>query len=329
MNSQQSWDLVADIGGTNARFAAVDRQNRTIQHKFHYSVIDHPDFEQALLALQKDISTNTTFRYPPSRVCFAVAAPVSSSNIQFTNSHWEMNRADLETILGCEKFSLINDFAAVAHAINQLSDQDSVQIGGEYGVNQAPVGILGAGTGLGVAGLVYFGEEYQVLETEGGHVEFAPSNAFEDEILRRLRARFGRVSVERLLAGQGILNLYQVICEIRGKQAIHEDPASICEAALAGMEDVARESLNIFCAVMGGVAGNLALTLGARGGIYIAGGIIPRFVDFFIGSEFRTRFDDKGRFANYNQSIPVHLVTKPDLGLQGALSCLEWQNRAS
>ena len=247
-----------------------------------------------------------------------MACPADTETIAFTNSHWRFSKTDLKSLLGCDELIVINDFEAVAHGITELDDSDLVQVGGDAPVERKAIGILGAGTGLGVAGLVPFENGYQVLDTEGGHADYAPINDQQSAVVDCLRAEFGRVSLERLLSGKGILNIYSALCKLDDCARVFSTPADIVSAALAGQDEKAVETLNMFCEGMGSAAGNLALTMGARGGVYIAGGVIPRFQSFFLGSGFRRKFEDKGRFVSYLQPIPVFIVMRENLGLLGA-----------
>ncbi len=320
----QAWNLVADIGGTNARFSALpDDGSLESRYEFHHSVEEYPQFSDLIGGLLAEIAAATGWNYAPTNVCLAVACPADRADISFTNSHWQFNKTQLKQLLGCENLWVINDFEAVAHGITELGDDDLVKLGGGEPVGNKPIGILGAGTGLGVAGLVRHAEGYHVIDTEGGHADFAPLDEVQQAVVERLRVIFGRVCLERILSGKGILNVYTALCSIQGAQAQFDDPAQVVAAAEQGSDEKAEQALNIFCDAMGAAAGNLALTFGARGGIYIAGGVIPRFQEFFISSGFRSKFEDKGRFVEYMKPIPVFLVTRSNLGLLGAAKKLQ------
>ena len=220
--------------------------------------------------------------------------------------------------MGCDFLSIINDFEAVAHGITELSSDEFVQIGGGEAVHNKAIGILGAGTGLGVAAVAPHENGYVVLDTEGGHADYSPINDLQSAVVSCLRARFGRVSLERLLSGKGLLNIYSALCSIEDVKMEFDTPADIVAAALNNADTKALQTLNMFCEGIGAASGNLALTFGAKGGIYIAGGVIPRFQEFFISSAFRSKFEDKGRFVSYLKPIPVYLVIRENLGLLGA-----------
>lgn len=312
------WSLVADIGGTNARFSALPLGALESEYTFNHSVEEHPEFSELIVDVVKEISQATGWNSAPNNACFAVACPADKEEIAFTNSHWHFTKSELKALLNCEQVWVINDFEAVAHGITELGEEDFVQIGGEAAVADKPIGILGAGTGLGIAGLVKLSNGYQVLDTEGGHADFSPISDEQAAVVNLLREEYGRVSLERLLSGKGIFNIYKSLCALECKVIEHAKPADIVAAAQSGDDPIALQSLNMFCEGMGSAAGNLALTLGAKGGIYIAGGVVPKFQNFFIKSDFRLKFEDKGRFVNYLKLIPVYLVTRNNLGLVGA-----------
>ena len=319
----QKWSLVADIGGTNARFSALLEGQLESQYEFHHSVDEYPEFVDLIVILLREIKTATGWKTPPSRACFAVACPAGNEIISFTNSHWAFSKSELKTLLGCETISVINDFEAVAHGITELSEADLVKVGGEVPVGGKAIGIMGAGTGLGVACIVPYSKGYHVLDSEGGHADYSPIDDMQSAVVSMLRARFGRVSLERLLSGKGILNIYTALCSLQHDKVVFETPAEVVAAALDNSDAKALQTLDMFCEGVGTAAGNLALTFGAKGGIYIAGGVIPRFQEFFIKSGFRRKFEDKGRFVSYLQSIPVYLVVRSNLGLLGAAKRLQ------
>ncbi len=314
----QVWNLVADIGGTNARFSAILEGEFESEFQFLHSVDEYPEFENLIEILLEEIGEATGWSSKPKRACFAVACPPDTEIISFTNSHWKFSQTELKRALGCDFLSIINDFEAVAHGITELSSDEFVQIGGGEAVPNKAIGILGAGTGLGVAALAPHENGYVVLDTEGGHADYSPINDLQSAVVSCLRARFGRVSLERLLSGKGLLNIYSALCSIEDVKMEFDTPADIVAAALNNAETKALQTLNMFCEGIGAASGNLALTFGAKGGIYIAGGVIPRFQEFFISSAFRSKFEDKGRFVSYLKPIPVYLVVRENLGLLGA-----------
>ena len=322
------WHLIADIGGTNARFSAIRPHELENNQQFFHSVDEHPNFEDLLSIVMTEISQKTGWDHPPKKVCFAVACPADSEEISFTNSHWSFIKSRIKNILKCEILVIINDFEAVAHGVTELKPDDTIQIGGDEPVANRAIGILGAGTGLGVAALLPFDGGYHVIETEGGHADYSPISEAQGEVVKCLRSKFGRVSLERLLSGKGIFNIYLALCAMRASKPNLSSPAEIVEAALAQADSKSVATLDMFCEGMGSAAGNLALTYGAKGGIYIAGGVIPKFLNFFLSSNFRNKFEDKGRFVSYLKTIPVYIIKRENLGLIGAAKKLNEVIRA-
>jgi glucokinase len=314
--------LVGDIGGTNARFAYVTPESEQPLPVAKYRVAEFKNFDEVMNQLIADWRELGLPEDGPEKTCLAVAAPPHLSTISFTNSPWRFDRALLGRHLKNSSIDIINDFAAVARALPALSADDVEQIGA--GVIEAgkPMVSIGPGTGTGVATVIFdHSGAPVVLQGEGGHVDFAPITDMEFEVLKRLRARYGRVSIERLLCGAGIVNIYQAIAEIRGVQAELSTPADI-GAAAQHEAPLASEAMAMFFAVLGSSAGNLALTTGALGGVFIAGGIAPRYIDLLRRSDFRARFLAKGRFADYNTNIGTFVITHDDPGLVGAALCL-------
>lgn len=317
-----SWNLVADIGGTNARFAVLITGEANHRCEFHYSVEQQPQFQLLIESLMQQIASATGWLHPPSNVCFAVACPADIDPLVITNCPWQFSRHDLQQTLQCSNIQIINDFAAMAHGVQAISDADVTQIGGGTAAINKPIAILGAGTGLGMAALIPDTSRYQVIETEGGHADFAPLNDLQIHINKYLEKEFGHVSLERLLSGPGLLNIYKALADNNFDKQRFEAPSQLVEAALHGRDKTAIQVLELFSEVMGATAGNLALTYGARGGVYITGGVIPRFEQLFMASNFRQKFEDKGRFRSYLSNIPTFLVTRDNLGLFGAATSL-------
>lgn len=318
----KQWNLVADIGGTNARFGVADYNSQQMKFIASYSVLDHVQFSDVLRHFLKAVHASGEWLDLPEAACLAVACAVESDFVQFTNSSWVIERKQLCALLNTSNVHLINDFMAVGYGISVLKPKDWVQVGAGQPVPNKPIVVLGPGTGLGVCSLIPVGTGYQVVDGEGGHVDFAPVNDQEAEVLAVLRQKHSRVSIERLLSGQGIVNIYQSLAVLAGQQAVYQSPAEITSAALHQSDELAIETLHFFCRTLGSVAGDLALTLGAKGGVYLAGGILPRFIDFFKRSDFQRRFLAKGRFSDYLSDIPLRVVTKENLGLSGALKKL-------
>lgn len=310
--------LLADIGGTNARFT-VGAQG-AIDNVVTYEASAFPG---PCAAIERFLSEHGSGARPRS-AAIAAAGPVTDGEIVLTNSDWRIRAAELQAAFGFERVVLLHDFAAVALAVPWLAVPDLLAIGGGAAVEGEQIAVMGAGTGLGMAGLLRVPSGYRVLSSEGGHVTMAAADDREAAILSRVRARFGHASAERVLSGDGLVNLYRAIAELEAEaEAPRRDAAGICAAALAGDCPLCRSALETFCAMLGSVAGNLALTLNARGGLYLAGGIVPRFVDFLAASRFRERFEAKGRFSSYLASIPTSLILHPEPAFLGLLTAIE------
>ncbi len=314
-------ELIADIGGTNARFALTDPADPTPRLLESRSLCNaqFASLQHAAEHYLADVGVR------PRRAAIAVASPVGSDAIRLTNREWSFSRRELRTALGLEQLRVLNDFGAVAWAVPALAADDRATLHGSATTPlQGPVTVLGPGTGLGLAMLVRTGESaWQVVETEGGHATFAPIGKEEHSIARWMTARFGRVSNERLLCGTGLAHIEALLRGKTGKYKLPtlRDPADIVATALEGHDISARRSLARFCAVLGSVAGDAALIHGART-VMIAGGIMPRFVPFLRSSAFRERFLAKGRFAAYLESVTIHVVVHPHPGLLGAAVAL-------
>ena len=308
--------LLGDVGATNARFAVLfDEMLGPIEW---IEVGDHPTFDGAL----KHFLQSHGRDHRVDSALLAIAGPVKDDRCEFTNCPWTVDSRALRGRFGFRSVRLVNDFEATALSLPHLAKQDVRSIGGGSGVPGAPMAVLGPGSGLGVAGLVPKGSGYVVVPTEGGHATMSAASSREDAILDALRQRFGHVSAERVLSGPGIENLYEVIATLDSIDAPPRNAAQITVAALEGACSISREALDMFCAMLGGFAGNIALTYGARGGIYIAGGIAPRILDFLVNSEFRRRFEQKGRLAAYLEAIPTQVILHPAATFVGLTSIL-------
>ncbi|NBB52162.1 glucokinase [Rhizobium sp. CRIBSB] len=313
-----NWDktlLVGDVGGTNARFAIAHMVNGkpVLEHHQSFPASEHPTFLGGVKAFIDGCDVK------PTGGVIAVAGPVTDGEIDLTNSPWRVSERELGT-LGLEPVRLINDFEALAWGAPVVPEDQLVSLGGpDAGEAHAAIAVLGPGTGFGVSALArdIRGRE-MALPSEGGHACFAPGDAVEDEILRILRRRYERVSIERLICGPGLLNMHRALAEIDGRESHIDDPAEITRDALANPNSPCGATLARFCAILGAVAGDVALTMGARGGIYIAGGIAPRIIDFLKVSPFRERFERKGRFQPYMQAIPTKVVMYQHAALLGA-----------
>ncbi|WP_114394883.1 glucokinase [Oleisolibacter albus] len=316
--------LIADIGGTNARFALVEADGSVTRERVlrcgDYASL--ADAAKAYLAGQ-DAATR------PARAAFAVASPITGDVVRMTNLPWEFSIRGVREALALERLDVINDFTAVALAIPRLDDEDRVQIGEGQEVPGYPIGVLGAGSGLGVSALIPgSGDSWTALATEGGHVTMAPITDRESAVLAQLRKMFEHVSAERLLCGPGLVNLYDTLAFLDGLTPEPLSPAEVTDRALGRRDPTCVEALDMFCAMLGTVAGNLALSIGARGGVYIAGGIVPRFLTVFEHSRFRKRFVEKGRMRDFLGPIPTYVVTHPYPAFVGLAAQLATPDRS-
>jgi glucokinase len=307
--------LVGDVGGTNARFAVARCTDGRIwlEHHESFPAERYPTFREGVAAFIDGCEVK------PSGGVIAVAGPIEDGTIDLTNSPWRTSETELAT-LGLDPVRLINDFEALAWGAPIVPPDQLESLGGPYaGDPHAAIAVLGPGTGFGVSALVrdVHGRE-MALPSEGGHACFAPGDPVEDEILRILRRRYDRVSIERLICGPGLLNMHKALAEIDGRETHIDDPAEITRDALADPNSPCGATLARFCAILGAVAGDIALTMGARGGVYIAGGIAPRILPFLKASPFRQRFERKGRFRDYVAAIPTHVIMDKHAALLGA-----------
>lgn len=312
--------LIADIGGTNARFALCD-PSVPVPGLHAPQALRTADFASLQHAAGHYLAVQGV---RPRRAAIALACPVDGDEMRLTNRAWSFNRHELRTSLGLEELRLINDFGAVARAVPVLAPDERVVLYGRgHDFARGPVTVLGPGTGFGV-GLLVGGAArgWQVVETEGGHASFAPLCEEERALADWAVARHGRVSWERLLSGSGLAAIDAVLRQRDG--APLRDPADIVAAALGGHDVASRRALARFCAILGSVAGDLALVHGARA-VVIAGGIVPRFIPFLRASAFRERFLAKGRFAAYLEPVSIQVATHPDPGLLGAAMALREQ----
>ena len=314
-----SWPrLVADIGGTNARFALETAPQKIEQ----VEVLPCNDYNTIVDAAKEYLNRvgNPAIRH----AAIAIANPIVGDWVQMTNHHWAFSIETTRQALDWDTLILLNDFTAQALAITKMNPKDLVQVGGSAPVEFAPKAVLGPGTGLGVSGLIPAANGiYTPLAGEGGHVSFAPFDDAEILIWQYAKKKYGHVSAERFLSGAGLVLIYESLAEREGVKRHKMTPAEISERALSGSSPLCRLTLDIFCAMLGTVSSNLALTLGARGGVYLCGGIIPRFIDYFKNSPFRNRFENKGRFDAYLAAIPVYIVLAEHPGISGAAVALD------
>ena len=310
--------VAVDIGGTHARFAiatiaedgAISLDDPETLH-----TADHVSFQTAWEDYRERKGGHL-----PDAVSLAIAGRTSGDAIRFTNNPWVIRPALIKEKLGATRYTLVNDFAAVAHAVAQAPDDQFLHLAGpdQPLAAEGTLSVLGPGTGLGVAHLWRDSSGYRVQATEGGHVDFAPLDQIEDAILARLRKRHMRVSVERVVSGPGIVEIYATLAALEGKPVAEMDDVSIWQAGMEGSDSLAAAAVDRFCLALGSVAGDFALAQGGFGGVVIAGGLGYRLREILPGSGFAERFRAKGRFADLMGTIPVKLITHPQPGLFGA-----------
>ena len=296
--------LVADVGATNARFGLVSPAG-AILHSSTFACADFPEIGDAVEAYLAHRGA-----LPPPRVgAVAIAAAITGDFIQMTNHPWSFSVAALRGRLGFERLIAINDFTAVALALPRLSATDRMQVGGSGPIEGKPIAVLGPGSGLGASGLVSTDSGWVALTAEGGHATMPPANDRESAVLDLMREHFDHVSAERVLSGPGLVNLYNALAAIDRVPAAPYTAAQITDLGIGASDPLCREATEMFCAMLGTVAGNLVLTLGAQGGVYIAVGIVPRLGERFVDSGFRLRFEAKGRMQPYLAAVPAYVVT--------------------
>ncbi|TPQ35894.1 glucokinase [Bradyrhizobium guangdongense] len=308
----RGYALLADIGGTNARFALVE--DGAVGAVTYVKVADFPTVRDAVA----DVLARRALTEPVRTAVLGVAGPVENNRCVMTNSPWIIDGTDLKQTFGFDTVHVLNDFEVLAWSLPSLQPADLLPLGGKAGVPGAPLLVLGPGTGFGTSCLVERNGARIAVITEAGHATLPPETEREEKVVDRLRRRFGHVSIERgALSGAGLQHLYEAIAEVEGVPAPNRDAAGITTAALDGSCRLSHAALEMFCGLLGSVAGNLALTFCARGGVYIAGGIVPRFPKFLAASDFRNRFEAKGNFEFYLHNIPTSLVVKPDASFEG------------
>jgi glucokinase len=313
--------LLGDVGGTHARFAwqAADGVALTDVSVLHCA--DHATLADAVSQYLRQQGLPA-----PSECAIGIANPVTGDVVRMTNHHWSFSIQALRQAIGARRLLVLNDFEALALALPTLDASELRAIGGGAADSAAAIAVIGPGTGLGVAGLLPGG--MRAVTGEGGHVTLAPTDDRESAVIGWLRARHGHVSAERVLSGPGLVNLYEAVSALASgsasASALALKPADVVDRALAGSDPACRDAVDLFCAFLGSVAGNLALTLGARGGVYIGGGIVPRLGALFAGSAFRTRFEAKGRFEAYLAVIPTWVIdARQSPALAGAARALD------
>jgi glucokinase len=306
--------LLGDIGATNARFALMT--DGLLGPVKWIAVARYPQFADAI----EDLLQEQFCERLVGNAVFAVAGPVEGESCNLTNCSWTIDGREMRDRFKLQTVRIINDFEATALSSPHLMEGDVRSLGGGRAVSGAPMVVLGPGSGLGVAGLVGDGARRIVIASEGGHATLAATSRREDVILDLLRQRFGHVSAERVLSGPGLENLYRAIAAVDEIDVPLRSASEITRAGLQGGCSASRAALDMFCEMLGGFAGNVALTYGARGGVYIAGGIAPRILDHLAVTEFRSRFVQKGRFQAYLEAIPSQVIVHPAATFLGLMS---------
>ncbi|GHG74613.1 glucokinase [Alishewanella longhuensis] len=313
MAKMRQFAIVADIGGTNARFSRVALDTLALDQVAVYPCADFESLADALSHYQQEQQLTDI-----KDVAIAIACPVNDDEVRMTNFHWQFSIKGMQQQLKLNTLLVMNDFTAVAMCLPALADDQKIQIGGQSAVRGKPMAVLGAGTGLGVAHLVPVADKFIPLPGEGGHVDWAPQNEQEWFIQRQLAAQYGHVSPERLLSGPGLEAIYQALAALQQVATPALSAGEIGQQALSGSSTLAAAAVQQFYASLGSVAGDLALTLSTFGGVYVAGGIVPKLLPLLGSSEFRARFEAKGRFTDFNRQIPIFIVTAEQPGLLGA-----------
>ena len=304
--------LIGDIGGTNARFAIAEggkyRELRHVENEHYPSLHDAiADYLKALPEAERGNLAGA----------LAIAGPVLGDRISLTNKSWSFSVEELKRSLHLTKLVAVNDFAANAYAIPHLTAQQILTIGPAIENAHGNIGLVGPGTGLGMSSLIPHGDGWTLVAGEGGHATLAASTEEEFAIIQLLRKRWSHVSAERVLSGAGLVNLYEALCAIKGVEPLMFSPADVTRHAMNKSDETCVRAFDRFCEFLGGVAGDLALTISAFGGVYIAGGILPRFKEAFAASAFRQRFEAKGRFASMLVRMPTWLILEESPGLVG------------
>jgi glucokinase len=323
-------NLIADIGGTNIRIAqakamtsANDSRNIDITAIETYQCKAFSSLAEVLAHYIEVKALNNSV----INACFAIACPVDKDLISMTNLPWQFSQTELQKVLKLHTLNFINDYTAIAMAIPLLSDNQKVKIGGGSSIAGKPISVCGPGTGLGVANLIPITvsgkEKWHCISGEGGHIDFAAIDDTEQKVMNFIQGIKKRVSYEQLLSGYGLEQIYQALLFINQDKEINtpKDQLSakdISTKALDGTCQQCGQALTLFCNVLGSFSGNLALIMNSQGGVYIAGGIVPRFIDYLKTSDFRARFEAKGRLSCITEQAPTYVITEQQPGLLGA-----------
>lgn len=297
--------LVGDIGGTNARFAWQAHARAPLECVETLPCQDYPQLQQAVEAYLARIA-----RPHPEQAALGLANPVTGDWIQMTNNHWSFSTEQLRQALHLRRLAIYNDFSALALALPSLREDELLHLGGGPALPDAARALIGPGTGLGVSGLLpQAGGGWRALASEGGHATLCASTEREWRVLAQLQRRFGHASAERVVSGPGLVWTYEALCALDDTPVRFTEPPALTDAALQGHDAQAMEALALFFGFLGAMAGNLALTLGARGGVYLGGGVLPRMAQALQQSSFMERFLSKGRMRPLLETMPVYLIT--------------------
>jgi glucokinase len=310
--------LVGDIGGTNARFATLAAPGAPLRNVLTVACADFPSLGDAI-----EHYLATTGAPRPRWAAIGIATAVVSDEVRMTNHHWSFSIVQLKARLGLAHLQVINDFTALAMALPCLAADELERVGGGHAESGSAITLLGAGTGLGISGLMPCRDGYVPITGEGGHVTLAAANAREAAVIAILAEQFPHVSAERVLSGPGLSHLHMALAQLDGRTPERLRPEVISGRGVDGSSAECTATLDVFCAMLGTVAANLALVLGSRGGVYIGGGIVPQLGRYFAQSPFRARFEQKGRFSQYLANIPTFVIRAPYPGLTGAARFLD------
>ena len=304
-------DLLADIGATSSRCALLDDKGRVLSPE----VFHNADFA-GVEGLLKVYLTHRRATDQPRRAAIAIAAPVLADNVDMLNIDWQLSQAELKQNLALNRLLVVNDFTAIANALPTLGPGDREQVGSGKSITQAPLLVLGPGSGLGVSSLIPTSDGWSAISSEGGHVTAAATTEDEAAAIALIRDKYGHCSAERILSGPGLVELYKALAKLAGRGSPTVTAADVT-ALTRQSEPLATRTLDMFFALLGSVAGDLALSFGARGGVYIAGGIVPRLIDLLKASPFRERFAAKGRYRAYLETVPTYIITDPLAAFRG------------
>lgn len=306
--------LIADIGGTNARFALCD-ENARVENVLVLPCADYDNIDSAIIDYLKKTNVKGT---EVSCAAIDIACPVLGDEIAMTNCPWRFSQKELKRKMGWQSFDLVNDFIAQALAVPLLKEDEKIKIGQGQPKSGFPIVVVGPGTGLGTSFLVPNGSDWHAVPGEGGHSTIPALNDEDAGILNVMRRTFTHISAEKVVSGQGLLNLYRAECVLHGKEIVLTEPSAVSAGAVAG-DEVCLASLNAMFRFLGILAGNMALMAGALGGVYLAGGILPRsgVLELFEKSDFRSTFEEKGRFKSYVSDIPTYVMTSANPAFSG------------